>query len=62
MKYKPELGFFGNLERAFKELTKTNNQIFNAENKLQNAEAATNAVEAQAAYTAMMTDTLLPEV
>lgn len=31
MKYKPELGFFRNLERAFSELTKTNNRMFNAE-------------------------------
>lgn len=31
MKYKPELGFFRNLERAFFELTKTNNRMFNAE-------------------------------
>lgn len=30
MKYKPELGWFGNLERAFAELTKTNNNVFNA--------------------------------
>ena len=29
MKYKPELGFFGNLTRAFSELTKTNNKVFN---------------------------------
>lgn len=29
MRYKPELGFFGNLERAYAELTKTNNNIFN---------------------------------
>ena len=31
MKYKPELGFFGNLERAFEEMTKTNNKIYNTE-------------------------------
>lgn len=29
MRYKPELGFFGNLERAFEEMTKTNNKVFN---------------------------------
>ena len=29
MKYKPELGFFGNLERAFAELTNTNRNVFN---------------------------------
>ena len=36
MKYKPELGFFGNLERAFSELTKTNNQIFNNKTEIEN--------------------------
>ena len=30
MKYKPELGWIGNLDRAFAELTKTNNNVFNA--------------------------------
>jgi hypothetical protein len=34
MKYKPELGFFGNLERAFAEMTKTNNQLYKAQNDL----------------------------
>ena len=34
MRYKPELGFFGNLERAFEELTKTNNEVFNTENRI----------------------------
>ena len=29
MKYKPELGFFGNLTRAFSELTNTNRNLFN---------------------------------
>lgn len=32
MRYKPELGFFGNLERAFSELNKTNNNVFNMQN------------------------------
>ena len=36
MKYKPDLGFFGNLERAFFELTKTNNQIFNNKTEIEN--------------------------
>ena len=35
MKYKPELGWFGNLERAFAEMTKTNNQLYKAQNDLQ---------------------------
>ena len=34
MRYKPELGFFGNLERAFSELTKTNNKVYNTENEV----------------------------
>ena len=29
MKYKPEEGLFGNLERTFKELTNTNRNLFN---------------------------------
>lgn len=42
MKYKPELGFFGNLERAYTELTKTNNKIFNTESKVASNEEVTN--------------------
>lgn len=34
MKYKPERGFFGNLERAFEEMTKTNNKVFNNKSEL----------------------------
>ena len=33
MNYKPELGIFGNLTRAFSELTKTNNTV--AHNKIE---------------------------
>jgi hypothetical protein len=62
MKYKPELGWFGNMERAFKELTKTNNTVFNTQTQIQSAEATANAIDAQVTYTAMMTDTMLPEV
>ena len=29
MKYRPELGFFGNLERVYSELTDTNRNVFN---------------------------------
>ena len=39
MKYKPELGFFGNLARAFSELTKTNNKVFNETNQRTAADA-----------------------
>lgn len=35
MKYKPELGFFGNLERAFAELTDTNRNVFNTQSSVQ---------------------------
>ena len=46
MKYKPELGFFGNLERAYSELTKTNNKIFNTQSDVQRVTAeTTSAVE-----------------
>lgn len=34
MRYKPELGFFGNLERAFEEMTKTNNKVYNTEARI----------------------------
>ena len=33
MKYNPKIGFFGNLERAFSELTKTNRNVFNAKSE-----------------------------
>lgn len=36
MRYKPELGFFGNLERVFSELNKTNGKVFNTENTASN--------------------------
>ena len=32
MKYKPELGLWGNIKRALEELTKTNNKVFNETN------------------------------
>lgn len=37
MRYKPELGFFGNLEKAFAELTKTNNKVFNNKSEVEQA-------------------------
>lgn len=44
MRYKPELGFFGNLERALEEMTKTNRQVFNTQNEVTqvNARVASN--------------------
>ena len=44
MRYKPELGWFGNLERAFEEMTKTNNKVFNTQNEVTqvNARVASN--------------------
>ena len=44
IRYKPELGWFGNLERAFEEMTKTNNKVFNTENTANNT---ANVVSAQ---------------
>ena len=43
MRYKPELGFFGNLERAFSELNKTNNNVFNTENTANNTKGVVTA-------------------
>lgn len=34
MRYQPELGFFGNLERAFSELNRTNNKIYNTQSEV----------------------------
>lgn len=57
MKYKPELGLFGNVKRALSELTKTNNTVFNnkaeadrklAENLAEADETAIELYEAQA--------------
>ena len=33
MKYKPELGMFGNIKRAYNELNKANRNIFNAKSE-----------------------------
>ena len=41
MRYKPELGFFGNLERAFSELTKTSNKVFNLRSEVEQTLAET---------------------
>ena len=38
MNYKPELGLFGNLKRAFTELNHTNNKVFNETNARQAAD------------------------
>lgn len=38
MKYKPELGLWGNIKRALDELTKTNNKVFNETNDRQTAD------------------------
>lgn len=45
MKYKPELGLFGNMMRAYEELTKTNNNIFNNKYEL-DSKIAQNLAEA----------------
>lgn len=45
MKYKPELGLFGNIMRAYEELTKTNNNIFNNKYEL-DSKIAQNLAEA----------------
>ena len=62
MRYKPELGFFGNLERTFTELTKTNNKVYNnksevdqalAENLAETDEMAIELFEANLAQSAI---------
>lgn len=44
MRYDPALGFFGNLDRVFKELTNTGNELFNTQNAITdvNARVASN--------------------
>jgi hypothetical protein len=56
MKYKPELGWFGNMERAFKELTKTNNTVFNTENRISANEEVNNITFVALAETKVLDD------
>jgi hypothetical protein len=56
MRYKPELGFFGNLERAFSELTKTNNNVFNTENRITANEEVNNITFVALAETKVLDD------
>lgn len=44
MRYKPELGMFGNIERAFKELNKTNNKVFNNKSEVELALAESDEI------------------
>ena len=39
MKYRPELGLWGNIKIALEEITKTNNKVFNETNDRQAADA-----------------------
>ena len=57
MRYKPELGFFGNLERAFTELTKTNNEVFNANTRISSNEEVNNITFIALAETKVLDDT-----
>ena len=56
MKYKPELGWFGNLERAFAELTKTNNTVFNTESRISANEEVNNITFVALAETKVLDD------
>ena len=38
MKYRPELGLWGNIKIALEEITKTNNKVFNETNARQTAD------------------------
>ena len=48
MRYKPELGFFGNLTRAFFELSKTNINVFNETTQREQADIANREAVEQA--------------
>ena len=56
MRYKPELGFFGNLERAFEEMTKTNNKVFNTEQRIAADEEVNNITFVALAETKVLDD------
>lgn len=56
MRYKPELGFFGNLERTLAELTKTNNKVFNTENRIAANEEVNNITFVALAETKVLDD------
>lgn len=56
MRYKPELGFFGNLERAFEEMTKTNNKVYNTENRVASNEEVNNITFVALAETHVLSD------
>lgn len=56
MKYKPELGIKGNLNRALTELTKTNNRAFNTENRVAANEEVNNITFVALAETKVLDD------
>ena len=56
MRYKPELGFFGNLERAFEEMTKTNNKVYNTEARVASNEEVNNITFVALAETQVLDD------
>lgn len=56
MRYKPELGFFGNLERAFEEMTKTNNKVYNTEARIAADEEVNNITFVALAETKVLDD------
>ena len=56
MRYKPELGWFGNLERAFSELTKTNNKVYNTEARVASNEEVNNITFVALAETQVLDD------
>ena len=56
MRYKPELGFFGNLERAFEEMTKTNSKMFNTEQRISSNEEVNNITFVALAETKVIDD------
>lgn len=56
MRYKPELGFFGNLERLFSEQTKTNNEVFNTNARISANEEVNNITFVALAETKVLDD------
>lgn len=56
MNYEPELGFFGNMKRLYAEQTKTNNKVFNTENRISANEEVNNITFVALAETKVLDD------
>lgn len=56
MRYKPELGLFGNVARAFEEMTKTNNEVYNTKSRVASNEEVNNITFVALAETKVLDD------